>query len=214
MELITFQKFKSKGYKNQPKTNWNLKQLKIMAVELGIAKTGTKEKLYKNITKAFELDPTLEIDLNNSTPKISKKSTAKEKKRSNDCQVINRPKNGYCPKNKPILSKTLNNFDCCFAKPKFQSIKKIAHLIGENHEKQLSNLLRKGFLIESSKGLKLNNFNQFDNYKIIIYDLETTGRPMGDLLPDITQIAMYNPQTNDFYTSYFNPTQSIDPIAS
>jgi hypothetical protein len=145
-------------------------------------------------------------------PFVVKKTS---QKLANDCSSINRPKNGYCPPNKPYMSKTANKYDCCYNKPRFQSIKKIKHEMGEKHEKQLINLLKKGILRKSTGKWGLGmSLDKLKNFKIIVYDLETTGRPFGDDLPDISQIAMYCPQTDEFYVSYAKPKKTFDRVAS
>jgi len=89
------------------------------------------------------------------------------------------------------------------------------HEMGEKHEKQLVTLLKKGILRKSSSkgGLEIS-LGKLKNFKIIVYDLETTGRPFGNDLPDTSQIAMYSPQTEEFFVSYVKPEKPFDPVAS
>lgn len=133
----------------------------------------------------------------------------------NDCSRVNRPQNGYCPTNKPYMSMTPNGYQCCYAKPRFKSIKKVQHEIGEKHEQQLVNLLKKGVLKRTAdKWSTATSLEKFKNFKIVVYDLESTGLPYAGTYPDVTQIAMYSPRDNEFFVKYVNPTKPITAFAS
>ena len=163
-----------------------------------------------------------------------------------DCYSANRPFRAsdgsvYCPQSKPYMSRTKNNYDCCYVKPKFDSTKKLQHQLNEKHEQQLKRLINKGFIRRPSylkdvgdKKISKSIYSPQNlqklfgvvHYKIIVYDLETSGLPYGKNYPDITQIAMYAPSSNgsgmtnetipsgEFYVSYVNPTKVVSPEAS
>jgi DNA polymerase III epsilon subunit-like protein len=113
------------------------------------------------------------------------------------------------------MSITANGYPCCYARPRFQSVKKIRHEMGEKHEKQLVSLLKQGILRKVRNQWNLAvSLEKFKNYKIIVYDLETTGLPYGTNLPDVTQISMYSPQSNEYFVSYVKPQKPITAFAS
>jgi DNA polymerase III epsilon subunit-like protein len=212
--------FLSLGYGRSKYNDWSGDQLREMSVSLGLSKKGNKKKLYEQIAQAFDSNPKLIVEISREEEKV--KVPAK-KKSTYDCYSKNRPLQAedgstYCPPNKPYLSQTKNGFDCCYAKPRYASIKKIKHQMGEEHDQQIKRLVKAGYLrhpkVSITPGVDLEKTYGITNFKIIIYDLETSGLPYGNNYPDITQIAMYAPQTDEYYMSYSKPDKPIDPGAS
>lgn len=191
--IVGMEEFLKKGYLRDLSENWSGDQLREMAEKLGIkiGKTAGKEAIYTQIKNELESGKKVIVRLTEKEIKEMEKEERKkereEKRKEKECPEARRSfvedDRRRCPEEYPFFN---TDKECCTSKPGYGNLR-IAN--------------------DSRRSKTLDPF--FSRYKLIFFDLETTGLIVGDEIPEITQIAAYDPYSNEVFSRFVRPLGEI-----